>query len=81
MGIITKDATKCQILIRDRHKIKNIFPIFYNYPLLTSKYYNYMLFKKAFDILENKELSKEEKNSKLFLLKNSKIPHNFISPA
>jgi hypothetical protein len=58
-----------------------IFPIFDKYPLLTSKHFNYTRFKEAFHILENPNLSKEEKDVKLFALKNQEMPLDYISPA
>ena len=82
IGSITKDNTKGQIFIRDRKMIKTVLlPIFDKYPLLTTKYFDYLKFKQAFDILENNNLSKEEKNDKLSVLKNAKAPINYKSPA
>jgi LAGLIDADG endonuclease len=81
VGTVTKDKTKGQILIRDRKKIaKFILPIFDKYPLLTSKEFNYEKFKEAFYILEDSSLSKEEKDDKLFFLKNKEVYPNYISP-
>ena len=80
VGSITKDNDKAQILIRDRQKLeKVIFPIFDKYPLLTSKHFNYLRLKKAFFILNNSNLTKDEKDKKLFALKNESIPTNYIS--
>jgi hypothetical protein len=82
IGSITKDNTKGQLLIRDRKKLETvIFPIFDKYPLLTSKHFNYLKFKQAFYILENASLTKDEKDQKLFVLKDQPIPENYISPA
>lgn len=81
IGVVTKDNTKGQILIRDRKKLeKFIFPIFDKYPLLTSKQFNYERFKKAFFILENHNLTKQQKDIELFFLKNKSIAYNYISP-
>jgi hypothetical protein len=82
VGSVTKDNTKGQFFIRDRKKLETvIFPIFDKYPLLTSKYFNYLRFKQAFYILENASLSKDEKDQKLFALKGQSIPENYISPS
>jgi hypothetical protein len=82
VGSVTKDNTKGQFFIRDRQVIKTILlPIFDKYSLLTTKHFDYLKFKQAFDILENNDLSKDEKHSKLLLLKDSKAPTNYISPA
>lgn len=81
VSTVTKDKTKGQILIRDRKKIaKFIIPIFDKYPLLTSKQFNYEKFKKAFYILEDSSLSREEKDNQLFYLKNKEVDPNYISP-
>jgi len=81
-GSVTKDGTKGQFFIRDRKHIeKYIFPIFDSYTLLTSKQFNYLRFKQAFYILENTELSKEEKDKSLFALKALEIPFEYISSA
>jgi LAGLIDADG endonuclease len=67
--------------IRDRNTIKKIiFPIFDKYPLLTSKQFNYLKFKKAYFIMTDDKLSKEEKNNLLFKLKDEKKPEDYISP-
>ena len=82
VGSVTKDNDKAQILIRDRQKLeKVIFPIFDKYPLLTSKHFNYLRLKKAFFILNNSNLTKDEKDKQIFALKNESIPTNYISPA
>ena len=66
--------------IRDRKIInKIIFPIFDNYPLLTSKYFEYVKFKKAYNILNDSSIDYEEKNKLLLILKNEKKPNEYIS--
>lgn len=81
-GKVTKDGTKAQILIRDRKLIGSmIIPIFDKYPLLTTKHFHYLLFRQAYFILINNNLSKEVKNEQLIVIKNSKVSDNYISPA
>jgi hypothetical protein len=53
-------------LIRDKKVLQSIIlPIFDKYPLLTSKQYNYLLFKKALDISNDNNISQEEKINKM----------------
>jgi hypothetical protein len=59
---------------------KVIFPIFDKYPLLTSKYFEYSKFKKAYEILENNSLSIDVKNKLLLELKKEIISNTYISP-
>ncbi len=82
VGSITKDNKKGQFVIRDRKKLAiAIFPIFDKYPLLTSKQFNYIKFKQAYNTLENTNLTKNEKYEILFKLKKESIPNNYISSA
>lgn len=63
------------------HIRKYVIPIFEQYPLLTSKFYKYELFREAVKILTDKDLTKSEKNDKLLLLQDVKsIPENYFSP-
>lgn len=79
---VDKDNNKGRYRLRNVRDIrKYIIPIFEEYPLLTSKYYSYDLFKQAVIILTNKNLSKSEKNNKLLCLQNQKaLPINYFSP-
>lgn len=80
-GSVTKDNRKGQFFIRDRKIIERIIiPIFDKYPLLTSKQFNYIKFKQALYILNDTNLTKNEKQEKLSVLKNKLIPENYISP-
>lgn len=82
VGSITKAGTARQYFIRDRKQIESILiPIFDKYPLLTRKYFDYMKLKKALTILNNYDLTKEQRFEKLSLLKNSKPSIDYISPA
>lgn len=81
-GSVTKDGTKAQFFIRDRIKIETVLlPIFEKYPLLTSKYFDYLRFKKALYILNDKSITKQDRDVKLLNLKNSKLPTVYKSPA
>lgn len=66
--------------VRDREQIKNqIIPIFDLIPLRTSKEFNYLKFKKAIEIWENPNLTKENKIKQIKEIKETKIPPNYIS--
>lgn len=58
-----------------------VFPIFDKYPLLTSKYFNYIRFKKAYYILENNNLTTVMKNKMIEELLSDKLPTDYVSPA
>ena len=74
--------SKADFRIRDRKVIGSvILPIFDKYPLLTSKHYDYLKFKKAYKILTDPNLSTKEKDSLLLELKSKKVPTDYISPA
>jgi LAGLIDADG endonuclease len=82
VGSITKDGKKLQFFIRDRKIIESVLiPIFDKYPLLTTKYFDYIKFKKALSILNNTEVSKKYKDIEIQKLKDSKPPVDYISPA
>lgn len=79
---IDSDCNKADFRIRDRKSIgSKIIPIFDKYPLLTSKYFSYQIFKKAYEILENPNLSTKEKDNLLLSLKSEQMPMDYISPA
>jgi hypothetical protein len=68
--------------IRDRKQLAEvIFPIFDQYPLLTTKYFNYNNFKETYYILENPNFTKMEKNSLIEKLLETKPNESYISPA
>ena len=67
--------------IRDRLILKSkIFSIFDKYPLLTTKYFNYIKFKQAHSILLNNSLSTNEKNLLMTNIINLKPSVDYISP-
>jgi len=81
VGSVTKDNSKGQLFIRDRKTIETIIlPIFDKYPFLTSKYFDYLRFKKALDVLNDLSLTIKDREIKLLNLKNSKVPFNYRSP-
>lgn len=82
VGSITKDGDKVQYFIRDRKVLETILlPLFDKYPLLTTKYFDYLKLKKALAVLNNTSLTKEEKNTNLLQIKNSTPNKDYISPA
>lgn len=84
MGIVyvPKNGRTARYRLRNvEHIIIYLIPILDKYPLLTTKYYNYELFKKAALILHNKNLTGKEKDALLNRLKkNSSMPNDYISP-
>jgi len=77
----SKDNT-AEFRVRNiQHIINHIIPIFDKYPLLTSKFFKYNLFKKAIFIMNDSSLSKEEKDKLISILKSQSLPDNYISPA
>lgn len=81
VGSITNGGTKAQFFIRDRKIIETVLiPIFDKYPLLTTKYFNYVKFKKALTILNDVNLSKQDRNLELLAVKNSKVDNDYIPP-
>jgi hypothetical protein len=83
IGNINKEANTKMVnyRIRDRKKLAEvIFPIFDNYPLLTSKYFHYFKFKEAYRILENTSLTKTQKDELMFELVKRVLPEGYLSP-
>lgn len=79
---IEKGEKMASLVIRDLKTINNvIIPIFDTIPLLTSKYFYFLNFKKAAKILSDKNLSRIEKENLIWKLKNTLLPLNYVSPA
>ena len=79
VGSVTKDNTKGQFFIRDKKTIETVLlPIFDKYPLLTTKYFDYLRFKQALYILN--EVNQQDKCERLLTLKNAKPSKDYISP-
>ena len=78
---VSKD-NMAEYSLRDVKKIISIIiPIFDKYPLLTSKYFNYNLFRQAAFILNDISISSAEKNKLLADLKTKVRPDSYVSPA
>ena len=61
--------------------IQHVLPIFDNYPLLTSKHFNYSIFREAILIMGNPSLSKEVKDDLINKLKSKSLGTDYVSPA
>lgn len=86
MGSIVVDTGNNMASFRIRRisqVISVILPIFDQYPLLTSKFYNYDLFKRAALIMNDNTLSMVEKDTLLIALKtlSNCTPVDYVSPA
>ena len=80
--IINESKRSACLRITDRKVLGNkIFLIFDKYPLLTSKEFSYIKFKRAYSILEDSNLTTLEKNSEIEKLINIPIPKNYIPTA
>ncbi|GAB2626279.1 hypothetical protein G6F46_000074 [Rhizopus delemar] len=84
VGSVSVESNRDQgsFRIRDRKQLANIiFPIFDQYPLLTTKYLDYAKFKSAYAILEDKKLTKFQRNEQIETLLLTKPDESYISPA
>lgn len=84
VGSVSVESNRDQgsFRIRDRKQLANIiFPIFDQYPLLTTKYLDYAKFKSAYAILEDKKLTKFQRNEQIETLLLTKPNESYISPA
>jgi hypothetical protein len=84
VGSITKDGTKGQYFIRDRKILETvIIPIFDKYPLLTRKYYSYILAKKFIYIWNCNNLTMLQKNAEFekILKDGNELVGSYVSPA
>lgn len=82
---VEKDCNMAKFRIRNQeHLLTKILPIFNQFPLLTSKQFDYDLFEKAILINNDLKLSKNEKNLRLASLLSQKKnghPAGYKSPA
>lgn len=80
-GKVKQSGDYASFVIRDRKSLnKHIFPIFDKHLLLTSKYFNYLKFRKVYSLLENLDLSPLNRKNLLLDVKNKTLPDNYISP-
>lgn len=77
--IIDKNGMANFIVTKKNHIKDIIIPIFKSNKLLTSKEYNFILFKKCFLIYINDNLIQSKKIEQIKLIKNEKIPLNYIA--
>lgn len=85
IGSVSVDKKNGQAVFRVRNKthiLKFIIPLFDAFPLLTSKYFKYNIFKTALLISISNKLSLEEKNIAILKLKELQltVPGNYKSP-
>lgn len=80
---VTNSKDNCaEYRVRDiNHIIQFILPIFDKYPLLTSKHFNYILFKQAILIMSDSTLTKDQKDLLISEVKSQSISNDYISPA
>lgn len=80
-NIVVDKKGNAEFRIRDIQTIRNfIIPIFEQYPLITSEYFNYLNFIQALEILEDNSISIQQQNILLDEIKMKTIPLNFVSP-
>ena len=80
VGSIKTEGNMSHFLIRDVSSLLNIvIPIFDKYPLLTSKRFNYLKFKESLLKGNNLDLNSSELINQVLLIKNQKLPNNYIS--
>jgi LAGLIDADG endonuclease len=77
----SKDNTAAFRVRNIQHIIAFILPIFDKFPLLTSKYFYYSLFREAIIIMSDPTLTKEEKDIYITAIKEKTMPEGYISPA
>nr|BBH42954.1 LAGLIDADG homing endonuclease [Marophrys sp. SRT127] len=83
VGAVTIDKKNQMgsFLIRDRKKFQTtIFSVFDKFPLLTTKYFYYLRLKRVYEILENPQGSKLEKDHQIWALLKQEPCSTYISP-
>jgi hypothetical protein len=60
--------------------LQHIIPLFDRYRLLTSKYYNYDLFKQALLIVTDSTIPTAQKHAMLAVHKSKVRPNDYVSP-
>lgn len=80
-SIVVDKNGNAEFRIRDIKTIRElIVPIFEQYPLITSKHYNYLKFLKALEILEDKTMPMVKRNVLLDEIRIQTIPLDYVSP-
>jgi hypothetical protein len=82
LTVIEKNKAAIYRVRNKEHLIEKIIPIFDTHPLLTSKHFKYVIFKKALLISNDFSLSMNEKDVLISTLKESQnfIPRHYKSP-
>ena len=81
VGKVKQSGNAASFVIRDRKTLeKYIFPVFDKHTLLTSKQFNYVRFRNAFTILEDSNLTTQNKNIELLKIHKKSMPLNYQSP-
>ena len=76
----SKVSSCAEYRIRDmKHLKEKILPIFDKYPLLTSKQFQYEMFRKSLLVYTDSSMNKDEKEKLLTYYKSQKAPMNYIS--
>lgn len=82
ISIPNEKANSAEFRIRDiPHIIDFVLPIFDSFPLLTSKYFNYLKFREAILLFKDPHLTREEKDLLISEIKDRVLPLDYVSPA
>lgn len=82
VSVYKNGSNDAEYRVRDiKHIIQYVLPIFDTFPLLTSKYFNYIKFREAILIINNNDFTKEQKYNIISKIKLRVIPANYYSPA
>lgn len=81
--VVEKNSSAVYRIRNKKNLVKHILPLFDTCPLITSKHFKYIIFKKALLISNNVAMSSDEKDRAICKLKDLQnlIPENYKSPA